>query len=224
MNSESLLGHISGCFRACELHPCSNQSLRDFPCVNSFSEQLHPHSEQRSAVSDARLYRLQSSDIWGLTSSPRYPKAQYRQRQPAQHPVSSPPWVTSLDCSALLRTRVGCWPSLETRNGQVSPVSWPVESHSMAKLTCGTGQRHGKVILSLLAFSCCPSSYSFGSCSPAFPTNSNVNQSQTRSTSLISILAKTRCLMLERLTQVRAKLRENRRTQLIHAQVPCWLR
>lgn len=74
MNSESLLGHISGCFTACELHPCSNQSLKDFPYVNSFSEQLHPHSEQCSTVSSARLYRLQSSDVCSRLGSDFVPR------------------------------------------------------------------------------------------------------------------------------------------------------
>lgn len=58
-SSESLLDHLSGCIKACELHPCSNQCLKDRPSVNLFRAQIHPRSEQCGAASNPCPSRLQ---------------------------------------------------------------------------------------------------------------------------------------------------------------------
>ena len=51
--SESLLDHLSGRFKACELHPCSNQCLKDCPSVNPSGACVTPplpRAQEGSAV------------------------------------------------------------------------------------------------------------------------------------------------------------------------------
>lgn len=46
-----LLHHLPACVQACELHPCSNQCLKNHPSENAFGAPIPPCSEQRGAGS-----------------------------------------------------------------------------------------------------------------------------------------------------------------------------